>query len=222
MIPTVSGGALPLPRTPVPLILHGRVLTARATAAFAFLVVCLALLFWLAIAARAEPKFPALTGRIVDEAGLLSPDDRRQIEAELEALEAKSTDQIVVYTTRSLQGYPIEDFGYQLGRAWQIGQKGKDNGVVLIVAPNDRKVRIEVGRGLEPQLTDLMSKLIIENARRGPRGRWLRRCDRASGRPPLPTLPSRTPPRRRPHQPSHHAARRLRLASSGPTLMVDT
>jgi uncharacterized protein len=124
----------------------------------------LALLFWLAIAARAEPKFPALTGRIVDEAGLLSPDDRRQIEAELEALQAKSTDQIVVYTTRSLQGYPIEDFGYQLGRAWQIGQKGKDNGVVLIVAPNDRKVRIEVGRGLEPQLTDLMSKLIIENA----------------------------------------------------------
>ena len=64
----------------------------------------------------------------------------------------------------SLQGYEIEEFGYQLGRHWGIGQKGKDNGVLLIVAPNDRKVRIEVGRGLEPLMTDLMSKIIIENA----------------------------------------------------------
>jgi uncharacterized protein len=109
-------------------------------------------------------KFPALTGRIVDEAALLSADDRRQLEQDLEALEKKSTDQLVIYTTRSLQGYPIEDFGYRLGRFWQIGQKGKNNGVILIVAPGDRKVRIEVGRGLEPQLTDLMSKLIVENA----------------------------------------------------------
>ena len=109
-------------------------------------------------------KFPALTGRIVDEAALLSADDRRQLEQDLEALEKKSTDQLVIYTTRSLQGYPIEDFGYRLGRAWAIGQKGKNNGVILLVAPNDRKVRIEVGRGLEPQLTDLMTKLIIENA----------------------------------------------------------
>jgi uncharacterized protein len=184
MIPAVSGTALPLAHEatpgPQPILywegagLKGRttllqagsgsVLTGRAVAASAFLAVCLAFVFWLAIAALAEPNFPPLTGRIVDEAGLLKPEDRRQIEAELEALQAKSTDQIVVYTTRSLQGYPIEDFGYRLGRAWQIGQKGKDNGVVLIVAPNDRKVRIEVGRGLEPQLTDLMSKLIIENA----------------------------------------------------------
>jgi uncharacterized protein len=109
-------------------------------------------------------KFPALTGRIVDEAALLSADDKRSLEADLKALEEKSTDQLVIYTTRSLQGYPIEDFGYRLGRQWQIGQKGKNNGVILIVAPNDRKVRIEVGRGLEPQLTDLMTKLIIENA----------------------------------------------------------
>jgi uncharacterized protein len=117
-----------------------------------------------ATAALADPKFPPLTGRIVDEAGLLPADDRRAIEQELKALEEKSTDQLVVFTTRSLQGYPIEDFGYRLGRFWQIGQKDKNNGVILIVAPNDRKVRIEVGRGLEPQLTDLMSKLIIENA----------------------------------------------------------
>jgi len=114
--------------------------------------------------AAAAPKFPALSGRIVDEANLLSAEDRRALEAELQALEEKSSDQLVIYTARSLQGYEIEDFGYQLGRAWQIGQKGQDNGIVLIVAPNERKVRIEVGRGLEPQLTDVMSKLIVENA----------------------------------------------------------
>src|SRR5262245_8684528 len=114
--------------------------------------------------AAAAPQFPALSGRIVDEANLLSPEDRRALELELQGLEAKSSDQLVIFTTRSLQGYEIEDFGYQLGRAWQIGQKGQDNGVVRIVAPNERKVRIEVGRGLEPQLTDVMSKLIIENA----------------------------------------------------------
>jgi uncharacterized protein len=119
---------------------------------------------FLTTAASAQPKFPPLTGRIVDEANLLSAEDRRALTQELEALEQKSTDQLVVYTTRSLQGYEIEDFGYRLGRAWGIGQQGKDNGVLLIVAPNERKVRIEVGRRLEPQLTDLMSKLIIENA----------------------------------------------------------
>jgi uncharacterized protein len=112
----------------------------------------------------AQPKFPPLSGRVVDEVGLLSADDKRALEGELKALEEKSTDQLVVYIARSLGGYPIEDFGYRLGRFWQIGQKDKNNGVILIVAPNDRKVRIEVGRGLEPQLTDLMSKLIIENA----------------------------------------------------------
>ena len=112
----------------------------------------------------AAPKFPALTGRVVDDANLLSAADRSELTQELAALEAKSTDQLVVYTTRSLQGYPIEEFGYLLGRFWQIGQKDKNNGVLLIVAPNERKIRIEVGRGLEPQLTDLMTKLIIENA----------------------------------------------------------
>jgi uncharacterized protein len=116
-----------------------------------------------ASAARAQPKFPALTGRIVDEAGLLTLSDRNAIIEDLKLLEQKSSDQIVVFTAKSLQGYPIEDFGYQLGRAWGIGQKGVNNGIVLIVAPNERKVRIEVGRGLEPVMTDLLSKLIIEN-----------------------------------------------------------
>jgi uncharacterized protein len=127
-------------------------------------IVAAALSVLFALSAAAEPRFPPLTGRIVDAANLLTPEDRRRLEDELRALEERSTDQLVVYTTPSLQGYPIEDIGYRLGRTWAIGQKGKDNGVILIVAPNERKVRIEVGRGLEPRLTDLMTKLIIENA----------------------------------------------------------
>lgn len=139
-------------------------LASAARAGTGLWLFALVLLAAFSLAALAQPKFPPLTGRIVDEAGLLSSADRSELTAALSALEAKSTDQLVVYTTRSLQGYPIEDFGYQLGRTWQIGQRDKNNGVVLIVAPNERKVRIEVGRGLEPQLTDAMSKLIIENA----------------------------------------------------------
>jgi uncharacterized protein len=115
-------------------------------------------------AVRAEPTLPTLTGRITDEASLLKAGDRAIIEAELAELEQKSTDQLVVVTLNSLQGHSIEDFGYDLGRAWGIGQKGKDNGILLIVAPNERKVRIEVGRGLEPIMTDAMSRIIIENA----------------------------------------------------------
>ena len=126
------------------------------------LFLCSALLLFVT-GAYAEPKFPPLTGRVVDDAHLLTPADKAAIEADLKALEAKSSDQLVVYTTNSLQGYPIEDYGYQLGRAWGIGQKGTNNGVLLIVAPTERKVRIEVGRGLEPQLTDLMTSLIIRN-----------------------------------------------------------
>lgn len=133
--------------------------TTRLAAALGALAVVLA-----ALPAPAAPTFPALTGRIVDDAGLLTAEDRAAIEVDLAALEAKSSDQLVVVTLPSLQGYEIEDFGYQLGRHWGIGQKDKNNGVLLIVAPKERKVRIEVGRGLEPVVTDLMSKIIIENA----------------------------------------------------------
>ncbi len=143
---------------------HWQLTDARAVLpAACVLALALVILVSAASAALAQPKFPQLTGRVVDEAGLLTPSDRAEVEAMLRQLEEKSTDQIAVYTTRSLQGYPIEDFGYQLGRAWQIGQKGKNNGIVLIVAPNERAVRIEVGRGLEPQMTDLMSGLIVNN-----------------------------------------------------------
>jgi uncharacterized protein len=108
--------------------------------------------------------FPPLTGRVVDEAGILDPAAKEALERKLADFEAKTTDQFVVVTLKSLQGTSIEDYGYQLGRHWGIGRKDKSNGVLLIVAPNERKVRIEVGYGLEGDLTDAVSKLIIENA----------------------------------------------------------
>jgi uncharacterized protein len=115
-------------------------------------------------AALAAPEFPALTGRVVDDANLLSGEDRAELTTDLKALEDKSSDQVVVVTVPSLQGYPIEGFGYQLGRHWGIGTAKLNNGVLLIVAPHERKVRIEVGRGLEPILTDALSKIIIETS----------------------------------------------------------
>lgn len=117
----------------------------------------------LATPTLAAIKLPAFQGRITDEAGLLKPEDRQAIEDQLKALEQASTDQVAVVTVKSLDGATIEEFGLEAGRQWGIGQKDKDNGVVLIVAPNERKVRIEVGRRLEPQLTDALSKIIIEN-----------------------------------------------------------
>jgi uncharacterized protein len=114
--------------------------------------------------AYAAPNYPELAGRITDQAGLLSPEEKADIERSLADLEQTSTDQIAVVTVKSLDGYAIEDYGIGLARKWGIGQKGKDNGILLIVAPNDRKVRIEVGRRLEPYMTDTMSALIIQNA----------------------------------------------------------
>ncbi|HML30335.1 MAG TPA: TPM domain-containing protein, partial [Hyphomicrobium sp.] len=114
--------------------------------------------------AFADPVYPELKGRITDDAGLLTPTEKTDIESDLAALEQTSTDQLAIVTVKSLQGYSIEDYGIGLARKWGIGQKGKDNGILLIVAPNDRKVRIEVGRRLEPFMTDTMSALIIQNA----------------------------------------------------------
>jgi uncharacterized protein len=112
--------------------------------------------------ARADPTFPALTGRVVDDAHVLSAQTQADLTAKLAALEQKTGDQLVVVTLPSLQGYEIEDYGYQLGRAWGLGEKGKNNGAILIVAPTEHKVRIEVGYGLEPVLTDAMSSVILQ------------------------------------------------------------
>jgi uncharacterized protein len=124
----------------------------------------LALLVACGAALAAELTFPPLTGRVVDEAGLLDAAQKVALAAKLEALEEKTTDQFVVVTLNSLQDTPIEDFGYRLGRHWAIGQQDKDNGVLLIVAPNERKVRIEVGYGLEGVLTDALTRIIIETS----------------------------------------------------------
>jgi len=111
----------------------------------------------------ADMKFPALSGRVVDQANLLSSDIRNKLASDLEQHEKKTSNQFVITTVSSLQGRTIEEFGYQLGRHWQIGQEGKNNGALLIVAPTERKVRIEVGYGLEGTLTDAQAKMIIEN-----------------------------------------------------------
>ena len=108
-------------------------------------------------------EFPKLTGRVVDAANIIPPAEEAALAAKLAALEGASTRQLVVATVSDLQGYPIEDYGYQLGREWGIGQAEANNGVILLVAPNDRKVRIEVGYGLEPILTDALSSQIIQN-----------------------------------------------------------
>lgn len=127
--------------------------------------------FWLALflaaalaagRAQAEPDWPALTGRVVDEAGLLSGPQRAELEAKLQQLESASGTQLVVVTVNSLQGLEIEEYGVGLGRHWGIGQIGKNNGAMLIVAPNERAVRIEVGYGLEGVLTDAICSSIIQ------------------------------------------------------------
>jgi uncharacterized protein len=114
--------------------------------------------------ALAAPTFPPLTGRVVDDANILSPQVEAGLTAKLASLEQSTGRQLVVATLPSLQGDEIEDYGYQLGRTWGIGEKGKNSGVILLVAPNERKVRIEVGYGLEPILTDALSSVIIQTA----------------------------------------------------------
>jgi len=107
---------------------------------------------------------PALTGRIVDQANIISIDTRSALEPKLADLETKSGIQLVVATVTSLDGEEIEPYANELFRSWKLGEKTKNNGVLLLVAPNERRVRIEVGYGLEGTLTDALSKVIITNA----------------------------------------------------------
>lgn len=121
-------------------------------------------LFFLSIPfATAAPDFPRLTGRVVDNANMLSAGVETQLTRSLEGHENATTNQVVVATFKDIQGYDIESFGYQLGRFWEIGQQGKDNGVLLVVAEAERKVRIEVGYGLEGELTDAIASDIVQN-----------------------------------------------------------
>ncbi|HEY0103330.1 MAG TPA: TPM domain-containing protein [Brevundimonas sp.] len=131
------------------------------------MLTALVALLWLAplssASAQPGPTFPALSGRVVDQGDLISAAKELELSEKLAALERDTTDQLVVVTVPDLQGYEIEEYGYQLGRAWAIGQQGKNNGALLIVAPKERKVRIEAGYGLEPVLTDALSAMIIQN-----------------------------------------------------------
>ena len=119
------------------------------------------LLLWTAVL-QAAPDFPALSGRVVDEANLMSRKQAHQLTQQLAAFEKRSSIQLVVVSIDSLDGETIEEYGYQLGRHWGIGQKGKNNGVLLLIAQDERKVRIEVGYGLEGALPDAIAANIIQ------------------------------------------------------------
>ena len=108
--------------------------------------------------------FPALSGRVVDQAGVMSAASKSDIEAKSKTLEDKSGIQLVVATVKSLQGSDIESYANQLFRFWKLGEAKKNNGVLLLVAPAEHKVRIEVGYGLEGTLTDALSSVIISSA----------------------------------------------------------
>ena len=105
---------------------------------------------------------PRLQGYVNDYAGMISPSAKSKIEGELRVFEQSDSTQIVILTIPSLEGENIEEFGIRVAETWKIGQQVKDNGVILIVSKQDRKIRIEVGRGLEGKLTDLMAGRIID------------------------------------------------------------
>jgi uncharacterized protein len=114
-------------------------------------------------AAAPAADLPALTGRVVDTADLLTPAQEAALTAELAALEGRTSDQLVVVTTPSLGGRTISQYGLALGNSWHIGQRGKDNGVLLIVAPTEHQVRIEVGYGLEAILTNTRAQQVVDS-----------------------------------------------------------
>ena len=124
----------------------------------------LATILMLFAAPAAAQTFPPLTGRVVDQAGLLRPEQVLDLTSKSEALQAQTGRQLVVATVKSLEGRTIEDYGYRLGRTWAIGQKGKDDGVILLVAPNEKRVRIETGYGARVFLTDAVSSVIIRES----------------------------------------------------------
>src|SRR5262245_30774906 len=104
-------------------------------------------------------NFPSLTSRVVDQPRIMSTQSRSELEAKLKTLEDKSAIQVVDATVKSLEGSDIETYANQLFRNWRLGEAKKHNGVLLLVAPNEHKVRIEVGYGLEGMLTDALSSV---------------------------------------------------------------
>ncbi len=138
-------------------------MSARARTRRALPILLAALLMAAALPIRAAVDLPYLTGRLVDTAEILSPGAHEQITALLRTHEEQSSDQIAVLTLPTLEDESIEDFAERVFAAWRLGQTGRDNGVLLVIAAEDRRMRIEVGYGLEEQLTDLAAGRIIRN-----------------------------------------------------------
>ncbi|MGJ0508806.1 MAG: TPM domain-containing protein [Methylocystis sp.] len=114
--------------------------------------------------AIAGPKYPQLTGRVVDQAGVIPEATRASLTTKLKDLDDKSGIQLVVATIKSLGDADVETYANGLFRYWKLGEAKKNNGVLFLVAPTDRKMRIEVGYGLEGTLTDALSKVIMATA----------------------------------------------------------
>lgn len=127
----------------------------------------LALLLLLCAFPAIAQTFPALTGRVVDAANLLQPDQKAALEAKLQGIEQATGHQVVIATIPDMQGYPLEDYGYRLGRTWKLGDAQKDDGLLILLAPNNpvgqRGPRIEVGYGLEPLVTDAFSSVVANS-----------------------------------------------------------
>lgn len=136
------------------------VIAGRALALTGILLLGL-LLVGATVAVADEMPLPALTGRVIDRANILSPAAEASITAKLDAHEKATTNQIVVVTLPDLMDRPIEDWGLMLGRGWGIGTASKNNGIILLVAPKERELRIEVGYGLEGDLPDAVADRII-------------------------------------------------------------
>lgn len=136
-----------------------RVLSAAAVGAVVGAVVGWVLAALVPLASALD--VPSLSGRLVDAAHVLPPDLTATLSAELAAHEERTGNQVVLLTLPSLGGEPVEEFAHRVATTWQLGRKGIDNGVLLLVVPGDRRVRIEVGYGLEGTLTDAKASRII-------------------------------------------------------------
>lgn len=126
----------------------------------------LATVLLLAAPAGADKPVPFLSGRVVDEADLLPPEAEARLDATLAELERTAGAQVAVLTVESLEGEVLEDYSLRVAETWKLGRRGKDDGVLVLVAEQDRKMRIEVGYGLEGVLTDLESRAIMDNVMR--------------------------------------------------------
>jgi uncharacterized protein len=130
---------------------------------FRRLPMLLVFLLALAVPLAAELAVPFLSGRVNDNANMIPADAKLRIEQKLAAFEQQTGAQVVVLTLPSLEGEPVEDFSLRVVEAWKLGKKGKDNGVLFLISKQDRRMRIEVGYGLEGNLTDLESSRILDN-----------------------------------------------------------